>query len=294
MAWAAFLVLLPGSAIGEQFPQTPRPTQPRYASPADGTHRVAEQPTERGTRPVAINTPGTQLNEHPLMPALRWAERELPNIRKLQDYQCTFVKRERDRETGQLGDHEYMFLKVRHDPLSVYMYFLGPPKLRGREVVYIKGANDGKLWAHPTGVQKRLVGTVSLAPTGSIAMKGNRYPITEVGMLNLTERLIEIGRRDTQYGECEVKFFEHAQVNGSDCTCIQVMHPIPRRNFLFHLARIYIDNQQQLPVRYEAYEWPKEPGGDPRLIEEYTYLDLKVNVGLTDLDFDVANPDYRF
>lgn len=258
------------------------------------TPRVAETPIQRDMQPVAINTPGTQLNEHPLMPALRWAERELPNIRKLQDYQCTFVKRERDRQTDQLGDHEYMFMKVRHDPLSVYIYFLGPPKLRGREVIYIKGVNDGKLLAHPTGVQKRLVGSISLAPTGSLAMKGNRYPITEAGMLNLTERLIEIGRRDTQYGECDVKFFEHAQVNGSDCTCIQVVHPVPRRNFLFYLARIYIDNQMQLPVRYEAYEWPKEPGGAPRLIEEYTYLDLKVNVGLTDRDFDAENPDYRF
>jgi len=275
-------------------PSSTRLTHEQVLAPMGPVQRVAQQPAKRLIKPVGINTSPTQQNEHPLMPALRWAQRELPNIRKIQDYQCTFVKRERDLHSNKLGTHEYIFLKVRHQPLSVYMYFLGPPKMRGREVIYIKGANNGKLWAHPTGVQKRLVGTISLAPTGTIAMKGNRYPITEVGMLNLTERLIEIGERDTQYGECDVKFFDHAQVNGTDCTCIQVVHPVPRRNFLFYLARIYIDNQMQLPVRYESFGWPKEPGGPPQLLEEYTYLDLKVNNGFTNQDFDVSNPNYKF
>jgi hypothetical protein len=46
-------------------------------------------------------------------------------------------------------------------------------------------------------------------------------------------------------------------------------------------------------VRYESYDWPRTPGGQPELIEEYTYLNLKFNVGLTDADFDRGNPAYR-
>jgi hypothetical protein len=30
------------------------------------------------------------------------------------------------------------------------------------------------------------------------------------------------------------------------------------------------------------------------LVEEYTYANLKLNVNLTDADFDVRNPQYRF
>ena len=121
-------------------------------------------------------------------------------------------------------------------------------------------------------------------------MQGERYPLTEMGILNLTHRLVEVAEQDTKYGECEVKFFKGAKINDRVCTCVQVMHPRPRRNFLFHLARIYVDDQFNVPVRYEAYEWPRRPGGTPELIEEYTYLNLKLNNGFTDADFDTHNP----
>ena len=35
--------------------------------------------------------------------------------------------------------------------------------------------------------------------------------------------------------------------------------------------------------------WPETPGGEPPLEEEYTYLDVELNVGLKDSDFDPDN-----
>jgi len=32
----------------------------------------------------------------------------------------------------------------------------------------------------------------------------------------------------------------------------------------------------------------------PGVLEEYTYLDVKINQGFTDADFDDKNPNYRF
>ena len=49
------------------------------------------------------------------------------------------------------------------------------------------------------------------------------------------------------------------------------------------------DDELQIPIRYESYDWPQKEGGQPVLLEEYTYTDLKVNVGLTDKDFDPDN-----
>ena len=174
------------------------------------------------------------------------------------------------------------------------MYFLGPKEIKGRECVYVEGQNDGKLVGHEGGVKGKLLGTHDLDPTGFIAMRGQRYPITEIGVRNLTTKLLEVAKADSHFGECEVKFFKDAKVNGRNCTGIQVTHPVRRDNFRFHIAQVFIDNELQVPIRYAAYDWPSAAGQAPQLIEEYTYLNMKLNQGLTDLDFDRANKDYGF
>jgi hypothetical protein len=233
-----------------------------------------------------------QPNEHPLMPALRWAHDGVGNVEKITDYSATMVKRERI--GGKVGEPQHMFIKIRHRPFSVYIYFLGPANVKGREVIYVQGRNNGNMLAHATGLQGKMLGSLELAPTGLIAMRGQRYPLTEMGILNLVHRLVEVAEKDIKYGECEVKFFKGAKINNRVCTCIQVLHPVPRRNFLFHLARIFVDDELNVPIRYESYDWPEKPGGPPRLLEEYTYLDLKLNNGFTDADFDPRNPNYKF
>ena len=226
------------------------------------------------------------------MPALRWAKQGLAEFTKVQDYSCTLVKRERI--DGTLGEHEYIFVKVRHQPFSVYTYFLGPARVKGQEAIYVDGSNDGSLLAHGNGIKHRLIGTVTLKPTSTLAMSGNRYPITEMGMRRLLERLLEIGSNDVKYGECTVNWIQGAKVNNRTCTCIQVTHPVPRRNFLFHLARIYVDDEMQLPIRYEAYDWPAPGTSQPQLNEEYTFLNVKINNGFTEADFSTENPSYGF
>jgi outer membrane lipoprotein-sorting protein len=93
---------------------------------------------------------------------------------------------------------------------------------------------------------------------------------------------------------CDVLFRMGAKVNDRTCTIIEVTHPVPRRTFLFHKAVIYVDDERNIPIRYEAYSWPKVPGGAPTLDEEYTYVNIHENVGLTDADFDVHNPAYHY
>ena len=74
--------------------------------------------------------------------------------------------------------------------------------------MYIEGANDDKMCAHASpGTLRGKFGTVSLAPNSAMAMKGQHYPITELGIANLTKRLIEVGEHDKHFGECDVKFF---------------------------------------------------------------------------------------
>lgn len=239
---------------------------------------------------IVAQLTATQPGEHQLLPAIRWAKQTLAKLDAIQDYSCIMVKRERIE--GTLGDQEFMSVKVRHEPFSVYLGFIKPAKVKGQEAIYVRGRNNGNMQAHGTGMRK-IFGTISLKPDSYLAMTGNRYPITEMGLRRLVERLIEVGENDSKFGECEVKA-SPKKINGREVVCLQVTHPLPRKEFLFHIAKIYIDTQNGLPMRYESYDWPAETGGTPLLMEEYTYLNLKLNNGFTDKDFDTSNPAYQF
>ena len=239
------------------------------------------------------DAPSAEPGVHPLDKPLQWARDGLQRIDKsTKDYSCTLIKRERIK--GELSSHEFIFTKVRHEPFSVYMYFLKPNAKKGNECIYVEGENEGKLWAIAGSGFKRRLGVVSLGVDSASAMEGNRYPVTMTGFRVLVERLIEMGETDKQYGECEVKYLKNAKINGRVCTCIQVTHPKRRKQFAYHIARIFLDDELQIPIRLEAYEWPSEKGGKPLLVEEYTYVNVKLNNGYDDLDFDIRNEKYHF
>ncbi|WP_425399851.1 DUF1571 domain-containing protein [Aeoliella sp.] len=225
-------------------------------------------------------------NEHPLAPCKRLAERVQAHIAaNVSDYSCTFWKRERI--DGELQDYNCMAMRVRNEPLSVHLIFKKPNQ--GQEVLYIEGQNGGKMRARGHGWRSR-VGVMTLDPEGSMAMDGNRHPITMAGVKNLTDKLIEIAESDMKYGECEVKTHANATMGKRPAVMLEIIHPVPRREFKFHLARVYIDKELKIPVRFEAYSWDKDKAGNPELEEMYIYTDVKLNNGFTAADFAEANP----
>jgi len=248
---------------------------------------------------VAVNKgDGVAEKQHPLKPAIDIAKAALVNSQKnIFDYTATLVKRERI--DGVLGVHEYIYIKVRNakpaTPFSTYMYFVKPAIAKGREVIYVDGKNQNKMCAHEGGTGlKAAIPDLWLDPAGFLAMKGQRYPVTEIGLENLIVQLISRAERDMKAGMCKVKFHKGAMINKRKCTMIQVMHPDKRAPYDFHVAQIFIDDELQVPVRYVSYDWPTAPGVRPKLIEEYTYLNVKINNGFKNLDFDVNNPNYNF
>lgn len=229
--------------------------------------------------------------EHPLTPAVRWAKETLPAIERMNDYSATLIIRER--VGGKLGKRQAYAVKIRHRPFSVYTCGLAPAAIKGEEAIYVEGQNDGKLWAHCAGIGA-LMPTLSLDPKGSIAMRDLHYPITEIGILNMVRRMIAEAEEDRHRGDCEVHYFTGGRINGRACSWCQVVHPVRRDYFKFNVARIFVDDQLRIPVRYEAYGWPKQPGGQPELLEEYSYVDLKLDNGFTAEDFSIDNPAYHF
>jgi hypothetical protein len=224
--------------------------------------------------------------EHPLAPVLRNLKTSQDELdRNIRDYSCTFAKRERIE--GELGDYQYIMLKVMHQPFSVYMSFLKP--YAGREVAYVNGQNDGKMVVLEAGFT-RLVGKINLDPTGTRAMSGQRHPITDVGIRNLTAKLTKMWEAETKFAECEVTTKPGTKVEGRTTTMVQVVHPIARQNFKFHAARLFFDEELKIPVHFDAFSWPAPGIDQPVLEESYTYAkNLKVNNSFTARDFDSNN-----
>jgi len=260
-------------------------------------HKLANA-ASTSTAPIKVTAAATEA-PHPLDPALQFAREKLTHLREtIDDYEAVMIKQERI--GGTLMPAEYMAIKVRNrrirpqgkQPFSIYMRFLRPAAAKGREVIYVENRDGGNLVAHESGLLNIM--RVKLAPTGAMAMRGNRYPITDAGIENLVEKLIERGERDRAYGLCDVQFFENAKVMDRPCTMIQVTHDEDKAPFDFHIGRIYIDDEYQVPIRYEAYMWPDPDDKELPLLESYTYAKLKINVGLTDKDFDPDNQEYDF
>ncbi|HLA83571.1 MAG TPA: DUF1571 domain-containing protein [Thermoguttaceae bacterium] len=239
--------------------------------------------------------------EHPLVPLIRFAEQRLQTLdNDIRDYTCTLVKRERI--DGQLRDYEQLSVKLRHEqvrqdrvvtPFAVFLRFLAPAEVKGREVVYVRGRNKDKVIVWRGGPKLAYV-TTAVSPDSDLALRFAHYPISEIGMKNLTERLIQMGKQELAHNECEVVYVDGAKINGRPCMMVQLTHSVRRPHFRYYMARVFIDDELKLPMCYASYDWPTAKGEAPPLIEEYTYLDVKLNVGLSDYDFDYHNPAYRF
>lgn len=254
-------------------------------------HRVANAAASLEPTPV-----------HPLDRALDLARSGLEGCRTgVNDYTALLIKRERIDEA--VGEHEFMSVKIRNrkvvggrvvQPLSVYLHFLKPSSVKGREVIYVEGQNGGNIVAHEGGFKGRFLPTVTIPPDGMLAMRGQRYPLTEIGVENLIVKLIERGEQARRYPDVQCEFRKNARVKDRTCTVLQVTQPTKHPDLQFYQAQVFIDDGFNIPIRYIAYDWPRREGATPEVLEEYNYLNLKLNVGLTDADFDPRNPAYNF
>ncbi len=255
--------------------------------------------------PKATETTATETTEHTavtisdVLDMAQSARKHLSTT--LNDYTARFVKQEVD-VNGKLTPESEIQLKVQtrcrnknnDAPMRVYLAFNAPQNLKGREVIWGADLFDGTMAVHEVGLLLGLK-TLWLDPTGFLAMQGQRYPISEIGIMRLIDKLIERGEKDRDNPDISVNIIEDQMLDDTPTKVIQIRRSKPsNQEDDFSLAEVTLDPERQLILGYRAFGWPDEPNGEPVLLEAYTYHDVRINVGLTDADFDPKNSDYNF
>ena len=197
---------------------------------------------------------------------------------KVADYQCILIKREKF--DAELGPNQVIELKVQAAPFSVHMKWNEPKASEGQEVCYVAGKNDGKMRVKPPGLLGS-IGFVSIDPEDPRTKKTSRHPITRAGIGHVIEAAAAGWQEERKWGMTDVKVgaFLYAK---RKCTRVEMTHATPAGGKFLHFKNVvYFDQETALPIRVENYDWPAA-GQKPQLLESFSYVNLKLNVGLAD------------
>jgi hypothetical protein len=252
--------------LGVSAPAAPQQPAPNYPAPG-------------GTASKAGPTAGNPLDE-PIQ--LLAAARQ--SYQQVKDYTCLFVKHERIR--GQLQPENLITMKVRTQPFSVYLRWMAPKASAGQEVCYVAGRNNGMMRVHTTGLLGAM-GFMNLDPRDPRAQEGNRHAITEAGIGHLIEQYSQGWEQLRRWNRTQVRIAEY-DYNRRRCTRVEAIHLENIGGQLpFQRSVVYFDKENRLPIRVENYDWPRQGGAQGgELLEEYSYADLRLNVGLGDQHFN--------
>lgn len=225
--------------------------------------------------------PSWGASEAELLQLLDRADRRYAGV---DDYTAILLRRERIGEA--LRPQETILLKFQR-PFKVYMKWLDGPG-RGREGLYVNGAHKNKFLVHEGRGFRSLI-TAALDPSHPRVLEESRHPVTDVGIGRLLEIIGENARRAERNGE--LRLVDRGPGTVGDRRVHQVEGLLPRdpgAGYYCYRILVSIDQENDLPIRVVVYDW------DDRIVEEYEYTQLQMNVGLTDQDFDPDNQDYGF
>ncbi len=242
---------------------------------------------------------GADRSRMALLLKLLLLEKGHAKLAKAPDYTATAFMQERVR--GTMGEEQVVQLKIRHEPFSVYMKWLVGDK--GRELLYVKGRNDGDMLVHPGGWKARLVPALKLDPNGSLAMRDARYPVTMIGLLNMVGEMIKLRKSDLKnHAQVQCTLIDDQKFNERDCYGFVLVFADRKYSKMYRKCVVYIDKELSVPTYVRNYEWPgKELKGlagakldEATMIEYYTYSKILLNQRMADVDFAKSNKQYQF
>jgi hypothetical protein len=201
----------------------------------------------------------------------------------IKTYSAVLFKQER--LGAKLQDVETISMKYREKPRGIYMKWTDGP-WKGRELVYSELAlGTGKVRVRETGVLGII--PVTLPVDSEIAKRGSNHMVTEIGLKNLLDMIEFDFRKADPKHELGRKNYGFVDVDGHRCYQMESILPRDKsKGYYCYRMTHYIDFIRSLEIKAEVYNW------DDQLQESYLYTQIQINPGLTDQDFDPANPAY--
>ena len=227
---------------------------------------------------VALNTKAEQRSDPE-----GWIKEAETALAQVENYKAIFHKQER--VEGKLMEKETVLFKFKR-PFKVYMKWI-EGSYTGRELLYVEGWNNNRMMVRDSGITSMI--TVNLDPKGSLAMKGNRHPVTDSGLDHLVKLVGDHMRRGIKNNEIELKKANEEILYGRRTQRVEILSPRnSAKDYYCYRATLNLDLEKKVPIKVQIYDW------ENKLVEDYGYEDLRFNVGLSDTDFSPKNPEYRF
>jgi hypothetical protein len=263
------------------------PSLPSRRQPAPGEPRIVDGVEILVPEPIDDSV---LRGRWALQMALALLERGADSFQNVSDYTFTFSRQER--VGGELLDPQVMNVKLRHEPFSLYMKWIGGegPGVKGRQLIYVEGQNDDMLLIQPGGLAGRLSGTLKLAKNDGLVTRESRHPATECGLLNLAHKLIPFYREDLAVGTGFACELHDGQTFGErPCYLFQIEYASQERNPTYRKSMLFIDKDLCLPTCIHNYTWGIDVDptkiDEETLLEAYSYVDIQTDQRFAEEDF---------
>jgi hypothetical protein len=215
--------------------------------------------------------------------ALAWMQEAKRNYTLVKDYTCNLITQENVR--GKLQEPSVTQFKMKTEPFSVHMRWLGEGKNAGQEVAFVAGKNNNKM-----RVKSNLLGAkffMSIDPNDKRVTEHSRHTILEAGIGNMIEQHLNQWEKDRAIGKTKVLPPTEHTYAGRKCYKVEFIRTERHPAFYCYRTVIYLEKESKMPIRLENYDWPRKggpEGGD--LLEMFGYVNVQFNIGLKDADFD--------
>ncbi len=202
---------------------------------------------------------------------------------KTRDYMGHIVRQER--MNGNLQAEQVGEIRVRVEPFCISLKLLSPKSASGWEASYMQGKRDDKMRFKPAGAAGSN-GFTTISVDDSKALTESKHTMRDIGLhaiLDRVERIVAMEKKANNPVQIVVSNYQF-ETRPVQCFEIYTERPHPKR--YAHRTVLFIDTKTKLPVRFEAYDQPKNGSGTGEMIECISFVNLKWNSGLGDTAFD--------
>ena len=207
-------------------------------------------------------------------------------VEQTPEYEFLMLRRERVKESEELPDTpERMFVRLRHEPFSVYARWEEGGARAGQEVLYDTSRDNGKMLAHVGGFLGVLSAKVSI--DGALARAQSRHTVRDLGvgfiLAQLESDLKESHARNLSTRPASTKVVRE---NGSRYA--EVVYDNPSTPpYYAKQTRFWLDLHEPLLRMVESRD-------NNHQVFEHIIFESMERKKLAPKAFDPKNPEYRF